>query len=339
MAKNVCKVKKDVVCGMILGAIAGDCLGTPCIFMKSDSLYELASNLCWEISESGFCTRMISCGLKSANRYGMNLDALVHAYHRLATSDLEMDCITALCFGRGARNADTMKRLAATLSHGALCSNQLLIRQIPIVLAGLSWDRDTLLENVRSECLLTHTDAASIEYAQLYAICLQGILQGKSRLEIWDLLQETVQTAAVRGILTESYYSRPVCDKSDYSHARTAFQLAMYHYWHHTPFVSALRSAVLSGGATDVNAAATGALCGASDGIATIPRAWLETMADCRFDTGIHVRRALRLSTLLAHSNLIQTHHVRHPLTTARRPNTASRFDRAGNHAVRPVND
>lgn len=319
MKTTVFKVQNIKVCGMILGAAAGDCLGTPCVFMKSESLFDLASKLCWEISESGSCTQMISCGLRAASRYGMNLDAFVQAYHQLAQSNIELDCITALCFSRSARNADAIKQRAAELDHGALCSNQLLIRQIPVVLAGIAWDRETMLENVRSECLLTHNDRDSIEYAQLYALCLQGILEGKSRLQIWDILQESVQSASVRGILIESYYSRPICDKHDYSHARTAFQLAMYHYWHHTPIVSALRCAVLSGGATDVNAAAVGALCGAEDGLAAIPNAWRETMYDSRFETGIRVRRALRFGTKLADSIQIHTRHTRYQRTTERR--------------------
>lgn len=313
-------VKNVRVSGLILGAIAGDCLGTPYIFMRSEKLFEQAAKICWEIADAGICSQMISSGLGAVSRYGMNFDALVRAYYHWANSGQELDCVTALCFSEKCKNAETLRVFSSTLDHGALCSDLLLVRQIPIVLAGLCWDRDTLFRQVELECRLTHDDAESIEFAQLYAYCLQGILLEKTRIEIWDELFEAVKLPSVYGALLNSYYEKPCCDDVNYSHARIAFGTAMYHFWHDTPFVSCLRSVILSGGATDVNAAVAGALCGAWQGIQAIPVAWRDAMFDDEFGTSAIIQKALRMSWRITQkASLGNYHSVKYNRTTERR--------------------
>ena len=289
--------KNGRVSGVIMGAIAGDCLGTPYVFMRSEQLFEQASHICWEISENGICSQILSAGIGSVARYGMNFDALVRAYCRWANSGSELDCVTALCFNGKNKNAESLRAFSSTLDHGALCSDLLLIRQIPIVLAGIGLERDTLFKMVESECRLTHDDEESIEYAQLYAYCLQGILQEKSRLEIWDDMFGAVRSKKVYGVLLNSYYEKPRCDDVDYCYARTAFGVAMYHFWHDSPIVSCLRSVILAGGATDVNGAAAGALCGAWQGICSIPVAWRDTLLDASFGANSLIQKTLRMSS------------------------------------------
>lgn len=308
------------VSGMILGAVAGDCLGTPYVFMRSEKLFERSSQIVWEISESGICSRLLECGLASVARHGVNYDMLVRAYNRWSAKGQELDCVMALCFDGRKKSAMHLRDFAATLDHGALCSDLLLIRQIPVVLAGLGWDRETLFRQVAAECRLTHDDDVSIEYAQLYAYCLQCILNGKSRTEIWDCLFDAVESPDVRMTLLNSYYGRPRCDDPSYSHAKIAFWVSMYHFWHDTPMVPCFRSVVLSGGATDVNAAAAGALCGAWHGIEALPRAWRDTLLDEAFGAGVLIQKALRMSTRITRSGaLVLSRPMRHPRLTDRR--------------------
>ena len=72
--------------------------------------------------------------------------------------------------------------------------------------------------------------------------------------------------------------AKVVAAGADYSHIRVAFGMALYHFWHDTPASSAIRSAILSGGSTDINAGATGALCGAFQGMESIPDSWREIL-------------------------------------------------------------
>ncbi len=266
--------------GLILGVAAGDCLGTPYIFMKSDVLFEQGPKICWEVSETGISTQLMMAAMSVVARHGVDDNALVRAYHRCTKQSLDMDYVTSLRFGGRNRTAQKCREETSQDEIGAMCSNQILIREIPIVLAHLGQSRDQLFDAVDRECTLTHDDPEVMEYARLYALCLQGIMQKKSRVEIWDSLFESVKSSVVYRTLLNSYYEKPVCDSREYSHIGTAFGLSLYHFWHDTPFVSALRSAVLMGGATDVNAAATGAVIGAWQGIDAIPEAWRSVMLD-----------------------------------------------------------
>ena len=257
---------KNRMNGLILGTLAGDCLGSPYVYMKSDALFAQSRNVCWEVSSPGACGQLLMQSVAAVARHGMCVGVLEGAYRRYADSGREIDCALAMWTRHGEKNVD------------GLCGSQLLVRTIPIVIAGLCWDRETLFAQIAEQCRITHDDPVAEEFAQIYGLCLQGILNGKRRVEIWDELFDAVQSQPVRSALLSSYYERPCADGSSFHRASVAFGHALYHFWHNTPFVSALRSVILSGGATDVNAAATGALLGACQGVGAIPGAWLETM-------------------------------------------------------------
>jgi ADP-ribosyl-[dinitrogen reductase] hydrolase len=57
---------------------------------------------------------------------------------------------------------------------------------------------------------------------------------------------------------------------------RVAFRLAFWHLVHTTSWRDALIDVASRGGDADTNAAITGALLGARDGLCAIPRAWLD---------------------------------------------------------------
>lgn len=267
---------KEMYSGLILGAIAGDCLGIPYIYMKADALFEIGRHLQWQIGMPGECSHLIDASLGCIAKKGFKLDQLVRAYWNWAQNCLDMSYVMSECFGHSPKTVSVLQEQAKKADYGSLCSGLLLIRQIPLVCAALAWEDNKLIQSVYDECRLTHTDEECIEYAQLYALCLRDILLGKSRLEIWDHLFAMVKTREVYRTLLSSYYEKPSCDSSDYSHASVTFGMAMYHFWHNTPVSCAIRSAVLAGGATDVNACATGALCGAFQGMDAIPESWRE---------------------------------------------------------------
>ena len=265
--------------GAILGSIAAESAALPYIFMRSKTLMEKAPKICWNLTQFGELAHMTIAGTEAIHRHGMSWNAWTRSYHKyLGRGEVELDVVTAWAFGEKRMPAQMLRDRTENTEIGAICSGQVLLRQIPIVIAGLNWDTQTLFEQVKSEVTLTHTNEEVIELAQIFALCLQQVINGKTRLEIWDDLFAHVQLPGVYRILLASYYEKPICDRNNYSHAHITFQLALYHFWHNTPFVSAIRSVVLMGGATDVNAAAVGALTGASQGIQAIPQIWYEHM-------------------------------------------------------------
>lgn len=269
------------VTGMILGAIAGDSLGRPYVFMRSRELFARSRQVCWEVLDPGMSSQLMMTTLRTVRQYGVDMHKIANSYRRYVMTGAEIDCVTAM-WSQGQTNV---------YNDTALCGNQLLVRQIPIVLAGLGWDRMTLMNHIEKSCQITHEDSETLEYAQIYGLCLQGILQGKSRVEIWDELFAFVGQSPVRTTLLSTYYERPVADGVDFHHASIAFCHALYHFWHDTPLISALRSVVLSGGATDINASSTGALLGAWHGDKIIPDSWREVLFE---HSGMQIKAALK---------------------------------------------
>lgn len=297
--------KESRLNGLIAGILVGDSMGTPYVFMKSPNILKNAAQACWEPSTPGACSGMFMTSLCCHARHGSKLESLAKYYQRWArrTHD-ELDLVTHTCFAQ--KKCQSINKLYArseASDHGALCSGMLLLRQIPVVIAHMHLPIYALFEHIDAECRLSHADPVSIECAQIYALCIRGILQGKSRLENWNALFQHIQSREVYRIILDSYYSKPVCDNREYSQANTALGIALYHYWHDTPFVSAIRNTVLSGGSTDLNAALTGALMGASQGFKTIPSAWLSPLLQTP-----QTKQSLTLSTALRHTHIIATH-------------------------------
>ncbi|MBQ9242104.1 MAG: ADP-ribosylglycohydrolase family protein [Proteobacteria bacterium] len=269
-------IQHGQIAGLIFGMTAGDCLGSPYIFMRSKNLFEQAAKICWEIAPSAGISHMMFASLGCISRCGLDHEKISRAYQNWVRLGLhELDFISVQCFGtpKTLSHAELLHN-AQTAEHGALCGNQLLIRQIPITLACLRSPLPVLCEHIEADALITHVDEETIQCAKLYAQCMHCVLNKKTRTEIWDMLFEQAKTPAIYKLLLNSYYEKPVCDAHDYSHAKIALSLSLHHFWHNTPFVSALRSTILSGGATDTNAAAVGALLGASQGIKAIPSPW-----------------------------------------------------------------
>lgn len=272
--------KESRLNGLVAAMMLGDCLGTPCVFMKSEQILHNAAQASWNLGTPGMCSSILMTAIAAIKRYGCDMHHLAAQYQKWARQTTnELDLITCRCFAQKKKQSlDTLYAKSETSDHGALCSGLLLVRQIPIVLAHTLAAPQTLFQAVEMESRMTHVDPISIECAQIYALCLQGILNGKSRTQIWDSLFQAIQSHEVYRIVMNSYYRKPVCDNREYSQACTALGIALYHYWHDTPFVSAVRSAVLAGGATDVNATVTAALSGTSQGYKAIPTTWLETL-------------------------------------------------------------
>lgn len=281
------------ISGMIFGATAGDCLGSPYVFMRSKDLFAQASQICWQIAPAGGISQMMLAMLSAVCRHGLNTERLAKAYQAWVHQGRhETDFITASAFGHDRYlSPDELTRNARHADYGAICGGQLLIRQIPIVLAALRLPVHTLCRHIETDTRLTHTDEDTIRYAQLYAQCLHGSLNGCSRCEIWDQLFKQANTPCIYKTLLSSYYEKPTCDDRDYSHAKITLGIALYHFWHNTPFVSAMRSTVLAGGATDINAAAVGALLGATQGINAIPAAWRACLLEA--DDSEHLRHSI----------------------------------------------
>lgn len=263
--------------GVLLGAVVGDCAGSPYIFEKSERLFDRSREIGWQISTPGIDVELMFASAHTLLRHGFDIDRLFRGYCHIVKGCRDLDIVSAHCFSGDCFDS------AAAVEFGALCGNAVIIRQIPLVIYGLDWDMGTLWDAVAEECRLTHSDECVIECAQLYAAALHGVLRGESRLKIWDRLFLHVHHDANYRMLVASYYQMPCCDNVGYNEIQKAVGMALYHFWHDTPYICAIRSAILSGGATDINSAATGALLGGVHGVRAVPKAWRMALKEQAF--------------------------------------------------------
>jgi|GEM_PF-2138752 len=273
---------KERLSGLFHGAILGDCLGNPHLFMRAAEMAKMANQIGWQPGEMSDESELLLLGLNCYARHGVNYDAWARACHRwVAASPNELDSVMQEVFGtRKVPSAAELWQRSQARNHAAACSSLLLVRQIPLVLASLSCDAATLRERVAFETRLTHDEEMCVEVAQIYALCLHAILRGMTKLEVWDMLMSQIVSPSIYKAVVNAYYAMPCADRDDYSHNAVALQMALHQFWRGTGFVSSIRSAILAGGATDTNAAVTGALLGAYHGVSCIPHAWLDALKD-----------------------------------------------------------
>lgn len=263
------------VVGSFLGALCGSCLGSPYVYMKSNDLLAISQEIGWELSPPSGDMALCLGATQAIGKYGVCVEKISRAYcHVASSSPDDLDLASSVCFSPHLKTPEAIRDCAAFNQFGTLCSSGVLARQLPIVYASIHWDDDVLTKSIEEDTTLTHDEPYVVECAKAFARCLWLILRGKRRVEIWDYLMEQTHDEKTRDSIVSSYFERPRCDCSDPTDIGIALMTSLYHYWHDTPFVMALRSSILSGGATDANAAATGALCGAAQGSYVVPAAW-----------------------------------------------------------------
>lgn len=297
------------IIGSFLGALCGSCLGSPYVYMKSEDLISISPQIGWTLSPPSGDMSLCMGSMQSIGRNGVSLESVARAYCRVVSSSPEdIDLVSSVCFSSPLATPGAIRDCAASHQFGTLCSNGILVRQLPLIYAGLDWDDETLMQVVEEDTMLTHDDKHVVESTKAFARCLWSILRGKRRVETWDYLMSQTRDEKVHDCIVSSYFERPQCDRSDPTDIDLSLATALYHYWHDTPFVMALRSSILSGGATDVNAAVTGALCGASQGSHVVPSSWRSEIESPVDETCAWKKRArAALDTIEEYANRRET--------------------------------
>ncbi|MBK9031823.1 MAG: ADP-ribosylglycohydrolase family protein [Myxococcales bacterium] len=182
-----------------------------------------------------------------------------------------------------------------------------LMRAAPIAVAYCTRP-DALVDAALAECGLTHWDPrcrlAQVAYdaalacavapggaataAAMLAAARAGLDEGAARLDAIgdDRDRVTAAHAALAEDLDAAERADPgVTDERLHLHrhqgfVRVAFRLAFWHLVHAPDFVTGVIDVVNRGGDADTNGAIVGAMLGARDGLATLPRRWVERVHD-----------------------------------------------------------
>lgn len=121
-----------------------------------------------------------------------------------------------------------------------------------------------------------------ISYALVLYYWTSDNTEDARRVAIWDKLFENIpkennqECREVYKEVLNSYYQKyELSDETtNYSEVvKSAFSYALYHFWHNTPYVSAVRSTLLNGGNTEFSIALVSTLLGAENK-ESIPTSW-----------------------------------------------------------------
>ena len=274
------ELKKRVE-GAILGAIIGDCVANPYLFMKAEALQNQRNDIGWKVHDMSDESQLLILGLETIHTRGIQYDSLIRAYQSwVHTRPSDVDHVMCQVFGHsGKLKSGLLWNRALENDVGNLNSASLLVRQIPIVLSlWRAKDEARLLETIDNVTRLTHADERTREICRMYALTLAMLLRGASRLNIWDALQANIRFSSTHTCIVNSYYYPPCLDSIDYSANHVTFQRVLYDLWHSNNFVSSIRSCILSGGGTDMNASAVGAILGALWGRDGLPMPWMDEL-------------------------------------------------------------
>ena len=281
--------------GCLFGQVIGDNLGALVEFQTEeeiadaypDGVRDLRDGGCWDIL-AGQATDDSELALALARTLletgSYDREAIAAAYGDWYASgpfDIGRTIRQALSAAAGAEaghKADAASSQANAVSE----ANGSLMRVSPI---GI-WAREPEVADrfAREDSRMTHPNDVCVDACAAFAAAIaEGIHSGDRDamlgVALADALTDSVKDAlrrAGRGEAPEGYCS----GKSGW--VLLAFQNAFYHLQRGATVEDALVATVGKGGDTDTNAAITGALLGAADGLGAIPPRWVMPVQACR---------------------------------------------------------
>ena len=281
--------------GCLFGQVIGDNLGALVEFQTEeeiadaypDGVRDLHDGGCWDIL-AGQATDDSELALALARTLletgSYDREAIAAAYGDWYASgpfDIGRTIRQALSAAAGAEaghKADAASSQANAVSE----ANGSLMRVSPI---GI-WAREPEVADrfAREDSRMTHPNDVCVDACAAFAAAIaEGIHSGDRDamlgVALADALTDSVKDAlrrAGRGEAPEGYCS----GKSGW--VLLAFQNAFYYLQRGATVEDALVATVGKGGDTDTNAAITGALLGAADGLGAIPPRWVMPVQACR---------------------------------------------------------
>lgn len=285
----------DQIRGGMWGLLIGDAAGVPYEFMDAASIAKLApgapgfdslaSPIAVELrahkvshgtwSDDGaqalaLADSLVECGRFDPDDFAHRL--IRWRFHGAYTPDgVVFDCgvhtSQALNAIRRRESVEVASRGRPSLGNGSL------MRTLPLAL----WHRGTnaeLVRDARAASAVTHYDPVAQDACALYCLLVRELRVGRdmnlgaasTALHRFGAL--TGRGEILRDMLRPPMGSGHVLDSL--AAALDATTAATY--------ASAVRSAIAMGNDTDTTAAIVGGLVGARDGLASIPRGWLDTM-------------------------------------------------------------
>ena len=281
--------------GCLFGQVIGDNLGALVEFQTEeeiadaypDGVRDLHDGGCWnilagQVTDDSELALALARTLLETGSYDREAVAAAYGdWYASGPFDIGRTIRQALSAAAGAEaghKADAASSQANAVSE----ANGSLMRVSPI---GI-WAREPEVADrfAREDSRMTHPNDVCVDACAAFAAAIaEGIHSGDRDamlgVALADALTDSVKDAlrrAGRGEAPEGYCS----GKSGW--VLLAFQNAFYHLQRGATVEDALVATVGKGGDTDTNAAITGALLGAADGLGAIPPRWVMPVQACR---------------------------------------------------------
>jgi ADP-ribosyl-[dinitrogen reductase] hydrolase len=166
-----------------------------------------------------------------------------------------------------------------------------LMRVSPLGVYAWNLDRDLAARCAREDAWITHpnevTQDANVVFALTIADTIRDGLDRPSAFQrALDIVNEHGLHDDIRETVTAAADGLPETFTRHQGWVRLALQNALYQLLHAETIEDALADTIGHGGDTDTNAAICGALYGATSGVDSIPDVWLDTLRNCRPETG-----------------------------------------------------
>lgn len=183
---------------------------------------------------------------------------------------------------------------------GAAAGNGAVMRCLPVALRYYD-DVDRLIRVSAQQAAVTHADERCTWGAAAVNVAARELLHGNTSFvqEVLHRLESVAPRAlidAIARVSGEQEDALPIAAPGEYGYVVHCVEIAFWCALHRRSLEEALIFLVEAGGDTDTNAAVAGALLGARDGQAAIPRRWLDQLGAAKEISALAERLLLAAS-------------------------------------------
>ncbi len=296
-------------CGCLLGAVAGDSLGSLVEFKSSREIsllhpvpedFNLTDGGVWgtlsgQPTDDTELALMLARSILRAGKYDADEAALAYAFWHDSHPFDEGGTTRAALAGISRRAADVSPssaalRGAATRSESE--ANGALMRLAPLPVYAMFQPRENIVAWAMQDASLTHANPVCALSNAAFAVAIVSLLRGDAGETAWRNAIDAVRDLGLRNL---SKYSVTVVSaleaaaqgfprdyESHMGHVLLCLHNAFSCLLSGLGLVEGIRKSALAGGDTDTNAAVAGALLGAACGENELPSAWKAAILSCR---------------------------------------------------------
>lgn len=275
--------------GCLLGQLIGDSLGSLVEFKGPEAIRRMYPDGVRDMADGGTFNTLAGQPTDDSEMALMLARSLV----ALGTFDQE-DVRKRYVFWLDSGPFDVGQTIESGLRGWPIRSSQAngaMMRISPLGIFGVNYGLEQVAEWARQDAELTHIHPVCQEANALFTMGIaHAVGTGCSPVELYTAIESWADEFEVdhrlRGTIADAADGPP----ADYMHKKgwvlLAFRNALWQLCNAVNLEEGIVDSVMGGGDTDTNAAICGALMGAVYGREAVPDRWVETILDCRPETG-----------------------------------------------------